>query len=203
MNRLLIIFVKNPLIGRVKTRLAASIGKQAALEVYQELLEYTRTLTEPLPFDKAVFYSDHIDEKDDWGAETFQKYCQTGEDLGERMRNAFDFGFAKGYHSICIIGSDCYELTSDILAKAFRRLQEVPVVIGPSLDGGYYLLGMNRLESGLFENKKWSTNTVFADTMSDLNEWEIAPAILPQLRDVDREADLITLPFWSKKEDLL
>ena len=204
MNKnLLIIFVKNPVLGQVKTRLANSIGEQAALEVYQELLAYTHELTKPLPFDKAVFYSSHIDPDDQWETESFQKYCQVGEDLGERMQNAFETGFSQAYESICIIGSDCHQLTSDILLEAFMELKRFPIVIGPSLDGGYYLLGLNHMVTPLFENKKWSTDSVFTDTMTDVQKLKLANKILPQLRDIDRVEDLITMPSWARKVDLL
>ncbi|MGI9543194.1 MAG: TIGR04282 family arsenosugar biosynthesis glycosyltransferase [Cyclobacteriaceae bacterium] len=195
--------MKNPVLGQVKTRLANSLGEKAALDIYQELLNYTHQLTKPLPFDKAVFYSDRIDNDDQWEEESFQKYGQVGEDLGQRMQHAFETGFARGYKSICLIGSDCYQLTSDILYDAFNELKKLPLTIGPSLDGGYYLLGLNQMVDQLFENKNWSTDSVYSDTMADVMELKIAHKILPQLRDIDLVEDLITMPSWARKVDLL
>jgi len=202
-ENLLIIFVKNPVLGQVKSRLAGDLGEKAALEVYQELLAYTHNLTMPLPFDKAVFYSNHIDREDQWESGSFQKHKQVGGDLGVRMQHAFETGFAKGYKSVCLIGSDCHQLSSDILQEAFSGLKRFPLAIGPSLDGGYYLLGLTRMVPRLFKNKSWSTEAVFSETMADVKQLELRHKILPQLRDVDRIEDLITMPSWASKVDLL
>src|SRR3989337_2031713 len=120
---LLIIFYRNPTFGKVKTRLAASMGNQKALEIYHKLSLHTKTITEDLKMDKIVFYSDAIDLMDLWPNATYLKALQEGEDLGEKMKNAFVAGFETGYTSICIIGTDCYELTEKVIRGAFETLQ--------------------------------------------------------------------------------
>ncbi len=190
---LLIIFVKKPELGKVKTRLAASIGAQRALEIYQQLLQHTHAITSPLPFDKVVYYTPEIQQDDLWSKGDFQKAQQAGGDLGERMQQAFSAGFAAGYQHIAIIGSDCYQLTTAILKEAFQQLKRQDVVIGPSKDGGYYLLGMNRLHKAVFEQKQWSTASVLEDTLSNIQREKLRHALLPTLVDIDEADDLKTM----------
>ena len=188
-DNLLIIFYRNPEKGKVKTRLAATLGDDKALLVYLELARQTRTVTVLLDCDKAVYYSSKIEEGDLWTRD-YGKFLQRGADLGIRMRNAFEEGFARGYKSICTIGTDCYELTSREIREAFQYLKDCDVVIGPAADGGYFLLGMNKLYPQLFEKKKWSTETVFDDTIRDIEAAGLTFLELKTLSDVDTEEDL-------------
>lgn len=187
---LLIIFYRNPRRGAVKTRLAATVGDEKALSIYLALCEHTRKITEPLPADKIVFYSDLIEDNDLWAGELYGKAVQDGSDLGARMYNAFIEGFRRGYERICVIGTDCYDLTTSILQEAFLALTSSDVVIGPAADGGYYLLGMRKVPVEIFTNKSWGSDKVLAETLKDLDELRAAYVMLPVLRDVDSEQDL-------------
>lgn len=187
---LLIIFYRNPKIGKVKTRLAAAVGNEKALEVFQKLALHTKTITENLPFDKIVFYTDSIDLMDIWPNATYLKALQQGDDLGEKMHRAFLAGFESGYNAICIIGTDCYELTEKIILHAFDALRLADAVIGPARDGGYYLLGLTRPVADVFKNKRWSTETVSADTVRDFESTGLRYLKLQVLTDVDTEDDL-------------
>ena len=189
-DSLLIIFVKNPVLGKVKTRLAASLGSQKALEIYQKLLEHTANITGLLPTEKAVFYSDFIDENDLWDPAIYQKQQQSPGDLGERMAAAFDWGFQSGYKKVCIIGSDCFELTPEIILNAFQELDTRDAVLGPARDGGYYLLGLKQLRKVLFERKSWGTDTVASDTLRNFRSLDWSYSLLRPLTDVDEEQDL-------------
>ncbi len=184
------IFYRNPQLGRVKTRLAATVGEEKALEIYMSLSIHTREITEDLPFAKSVFYTEEVQSGDLWPDDVYKKTVQAGSDLGERMYNAFVWGFEKGYDAVCIIGTDCYELTAAIIKDGFSALNSADVVIGPAADGGYYLLGMSAARRDVFINKKWSTETVFADTVKDLAADNSSYVQLPVLRDVDSEDDL-------------
>ncbi len=188
MKNALIIFVRNPVLGKVKTRLAATIGNKKTLMLYNQLLQHTQAITTNLPLTKFVYYADYLNEDDLWNG--FEKRLQHGNDLGERMKNAFAELFDAGFKNICIIGSDCYELSSDILADAFEKLHIVDVVAGPVSDGGYYILGMNKPVPKFFINKEWSTDTVFADTIKDAAALNLRLHQLPMLNDIDTEADL-------------
>ena len=190
---LLIIFVKNPEEGKVKTRLAATVGNAKALEIYLQLLEKTRKVTTNLNITKALYYSDHLENEDNWDKRKYVKSLQKGRDLGERMMNSFREGFARLYAPICIIGSDCYELTPEIILDAFDRLKKNDVVLGPSKDGGYYLIGMNKLNPEIFLNKSWSTDKVLSETLNTLKKLNLSVTLLKELNDVDTEDDLFTI----------
>lgn len=191
-KNLLIIFTRNPELGKVKKRLAAKIGERAALDIYSFLLQHTFEVTKNLPCDKVVYYSDSILKKDIWKNDIFQKKEQKGKDLGERMKNAFKEGFKEGYSHITIIGSDLYDLQEEDLKTAFLGLEKHNYVIGPASDGGYYLLGMNSLNSDLFRNKKWGTDTVLKQTLQEIRNEELT--LLEERNDIDTYEDLKAQP---------
>lgn len=190
-HQALIIFVKNPVLGRVKTRLAEQIGPDAALAVYEKLLRITHDATVDLPVRKFLFYSDFIDLADGWEPHRYHKLLQQGADLGERMRAAFELVLSDpATERALIIGSDCPELSSDLITKAFVALETHEFVVGPAKDGGYYLLGMRQVPVELFRNKRWSTATVLTETMEDIRRLGYHAYLLPERRDVDEVADL-------------
>lgn len=192
-DNLIIIFAKNPEIGKVKTRLAKSIGEEKALMIYLKLLEHTHAITDKVFADKAIFYADKVQEYDLLDYYKFPKFLQRGKDLGERMERASGQAFGQSYERVIIIGSDCYELSTEIIENAFDALNRNNVVIGPALDGGYYLIGMDRHYPHLFHNKKWSSADIFLDTLLDIQKLKLSYHILPTLSDVDEEKDLGTL----------
>ncbi len=181
----LIIFVRNPILGKVKTRLAKDAGEEGALEIYKQLLQHTKEVALSAKTECFVFYADYLNDDDLWEKESFNKYLQPIGDLGERMQKAFEVVFSEGYQKACIIGSDCAELSTSILEQAFLELDQQDVVIGPSLDGGYYLLGMNKVHAKVFSEKKWSTETVFSSTLEDIKTLNLSYSLLPKLSDID------------------
>jgi uncharacterized protein len=189
LKQALIIFARNPVRGKVKTRLAATMGDNKALSIYQSLLEHTVQITQQLPCDRYVFYADGISKNDVWPDHLYLKKNQEGNDLGQRMLHAFDTLFQLGYQKIIIIGTDCFELSSSILLDAFTALDEKEVVIGPSEDGGYYLLGMRQFFPFLFQEKAWSTDSVCSSTIQQLEIQKISYDLLPILNDIDTEDD--------------
>ncbi len=198
----LIIFIKNPALGKVKTRLAKTVGDEKALEIYLELSRITREnaaiLSIGLLAERAddevkiyIFYSDFIDTDDDWSNDTFEKRVQSGEDLGDRMLNAFKDILQKHSH-VCIIGSDCPTLSVDILNQSFDMLQNHDFVVGPSTDGGYYLLGISTDSYAfVFKNMAWSTENVLSETINRIAQNNQTVALLPALTDVDEEKDWV------------
>lgn len=189
MKSALIIFVRNPEAGKVKTRLAKTMGAENALHIYRQLLAHTHEITKELPCDKFVFYVDSITENDLWENHIYQKKLQRGSGLGDRMLEAFIELFLLRYTKIQIIGSDCLALTQEIIETGFDKLNENDVVIGPSADGGYYLLGTNQILTDLFYNKEWSTDKVLSDTLKDIERLSLSCFQLPTLRDIDTEED--------------
>jgi rSAM/selenodomain-associated transferase 1 len=186
----LILFVRNPILGQVKTRIAKTLGDESALRIYRHLLDYTHSITLGLDCDKFVFYADVITEHDLWETHQYHKRLQSGADLGQRMQRAFDALFQAGYGKVIIVGSDCLELTADIIEKGFLQLETNDVVVGPSTDGGYYLLGVKKLLPVLFQGKTWSTGSVLSDTLADCRRQLLSYCLLPQLSDIDEEKDV-------------
>ena len=195
-KNLLLVFVRNPELGKVKTRLAKTVGAETALEVYKFLLNRTKYITSKVSADKAIYYSLKIRENDIWDATIFQKHQQVGEDLGIRMLHAFKNGFEADYKKVVIIGSDLYDLSSSMIEKAFKALDKNDLVIGPAEDGGYYLLGMNSLHSVIFKNKDWGTATVRKDTLEDLKDKKVH--LLSELNDVDIFEDIEHHPAFQQ-----
>jgi len=201
MENALIIFVRNLEKGKVKKRLAKSIGEDKSLEVYKYLLEYTKEITVSCKFNLFVFYSDYLHINDVFDDDIYSKHLQEGNDLGERMMNAFKKVFDLGLKNICIIGSDCYDLQTATLHEAFEKLHENSVVIGPSADGGYYLLGINTFYPDLFINKNWGSSTVLDDTIDTIHKLGLTSALLPRLNDIDTIDDLLQTDILTKLEE--
>jgi len=195
-DRLLLIFTKNPVAGKVKTRLAKDLGDEKALEIYQFLLEHSVKFTSEVDADRMVYYSDSVNENDIWSADNFQKSKQFGDDLGQRMFNAFMDGFKEGYQKIVIIGSDMYDIETKDIELAFSELEKHDYVIGPALDGGYYLFGMKSLNSDVFKNKEWGTSSVRKDTLNDLEGEDVK--LLEIKNDVDLLDDIKDHPAFQK-----
>lgn len=189
-KKAIIIFTKNPQKGNVKTRIAATLGDDKALQIYKKLIVHTHSIVVDLKIDTYIFYSDAIIKNDIWSEKVFFKMLQNGATLGEKMADAFSVVFAKKYDSVCIIGSDCYELNPAIIENAFVKLQSVDCVIGPAFDGGYYLLGTNAYNGQLFQNIQWSTDTVFENTLAICTTLNITTDLTVKLNDVDTENEV-------------
>jgi len=196
-NSLIMVFVRNPELGRVKTRLAKTIGDQAALEIYEILSKHTAEIISEIDSDKLIFYSEKIQDNDIWTVINCKKQIQTKGDLGEKMLDAFQYGFSLGYKKIIIIGSDLYSLRPKHIKSAFEQLENYDVVIGPALDGGYYLLGLNSVIPEIFKQKQWSTSSILKDTLSDLKKFNVN--LLEPLNDIDTYEDLKKEPLLLKQ----
>ena len=190
MKSALIIFLKYPELGRSKTRLAKDIGNENALKVYIELLEHTQLISKQLKIDKYLFYDKVTANKMPWGDEIYHTAYQIESDLGGRLQNAFEQLFLKGYDRVVIIGSDCYELTPEIIEQAFELLNTSDAVLGPAKDGGYYLLGLRKMIPQLFSDVAWSTDEVFSATVKTLENLNLSYSTTPILSDIDTIEDL-------------
>jgi len=192
-KQLLLIFVKNPLPGKVKTRLARHIGNEGAVKAYHKLLNITKNAALNANCESRAYYGDFVNREDLWSEPQFEKKLQKGNNLGQRMNNAFKTAFNDGYHKVVIIGSDCPEITGEIINRAFELMDSSEVVVGPAADGGYYLLGMRKYHN-LFEKKQWSTSSVLQDTVNDLEQKEISYQMLTVLSDLDTIEELKKFP---------
>ncbi|MEM7185578.1 MAG: TIGR04282 family arsenosugar biosynthesis glycosyltransferase [Bacteroidota bacterium] len=188
MKDLLIIFTRNPQLGKCKTRLAATVGDRAALEIYKFLLKHTADVAGKVNAVRHVYYSEEIGTNDIWDDKQFEKRQQMGSHLGIRMQQAFENGFAAGFERILLIGSDLYDLGPSDLNSAFEALDHHDFVLGPAEDGGYYLIGSRKVKKEVFERKNWGTETVLRDTLSDLEGESLF--LLPERNDVDVYEDI-------------
>ena len=186
----LILMVKNPVAGKVKTRLAKDLGNEQALEVYQALLQQTAKVASEVPADRFVFYSDVVDRNDLFRQELFRKYTQCGGDLGVRMEYAFSIPFKNEYKRAVIIGADCPDLDAATISEAFSRLDDHDFVLGPAADGGYYLLGMKKWHRWRFAGQPWSQPELLESTRQTIGSHNMTLAELKTLNDIDTLEDL-------------
>lgn len=202
MNRL-IIFVKAPEPGRVKTRLMPFLSPTETAALYRAFIRDTVATAAGLPgVDVSIGYTPDgaqetlrslvAQERIDW-------FPQTGETLGDRMWCAFQRAFRRGAHRAVIIGSDSPAMPGSLLAGAFEALTRQDMALGPAADGGYYLIGLTNRGAGnavyriLFENMAWSTETVYAKTLERIQKAGLTCARLSKWPDVDQPEDLAAL----------
>ncbi len=188
------VFMKSPERGRVKTRLAATVGEKAATDLYRCFVTDVVNTVKMGPWEMRLFF--HPPEKKNrlvsllGNTHTFMP--QAGEDLGQRMANAIERLFAEGFRRVVLIGSDLPDLPQGRIEKAFRCLREKDGVIGPSPDGGYYLIGFRR-ESyfpAVFENMPWSRGTLLEKTQNAFSERGFRCGTLEPWLDIDTVHDL-------------
>lgn len=197
-KNLLIVFVKNIVSGKVKTRLAQTIGNENALLIYKELLQITEKATQQLQNCAVQVYFSESIEENQW--KNCEKFIQQGNDLGEKMQNAFNNGFNSGYEKILLIGSDLPDISASIIEQGFDELTNNDIVFGPAEDGGYYLVGMKKLQTNIFQNKPWSNAKLLSLTLKELSNHKLQ--LLPFLNDIDVYEDLIKYPKLLEKSKL-
>ena len=191
-KNILIIFVKHPQPGLVKTRLAKDIGKRRAASLYKGFVDIIVKRNISSRFKIIIFYtpSNRENEIRRWLGEKFEYQAQDGKDLGERILNAFAFVFAQGAKKIIIIGTDSPLVGKNVVIKAFTSLENAECVIGPSYDGGYYLLGLSRFCKGIFTGIDWGTDRVRQQTVKVLEDLSIKYSLGDADFDIDRLGDL-------------
>jgi len=189
----LIIFVRNPVPGTVKTDIAQAIGDEKAVQVHSALLTHTaevvRAFVQSGDVSAAVYYGDFVNDQDLWDG--FEKKLQQGSNLGERMQQAFRERFDAGAERVVVISPNCLELTPEHLKDAYHTLRDGDVVIGPATNGTYYLLGMRKLFTCLFENKPWGQATLLQETVQELELEAITYGRLTTLSDVKEWEDVL------------
>jgi len=184
----------------VKSRLAESIGEYPAFLIYKELLDKAHELAISTPFAKAVYYSNFIDDKDIWENDLFEKFLQRDDGVGNRMKNAFADSFLDGFEKVVLTGSDIIGLTPEVIEQAFADLDKSDVVLGPAKDGGYYLVGMKKLHTALFQDIDWSTEKVLSQTLKKVQSLTLSHNLLPELSDLDRFDDFQFLSNTDRKQ---
>ena len=193
-----IVFARTPVLGTVKTRLAASVGDSRALEVYQVLAAHVlhAICLADRTFTVTVAYTPDSDDSREGMASWLRSIscrpdrlqAQTAGDLGARMQAAIAAALARAHNAI-VVGTDCPSVTAKTVEDTIEALRAHPCVLGPALDGGYYLIATTRADLPVFQQMQWSTENVFAQTLARLSAERIPVATLAPERDVDTIED--------------
>ena len=182
----LIVFVKAPRPGEVKTRLARTIGAPAAVTAYRQLVETLLNQLQGLGGVEVCFSPDDAaGEVQHWVKEGWNSSPQGDGDLGQRLQSAFQRAFHAGAKRVAIIGSDCPAVRVEDIREAWGGLQTHDVVLGPATDGGYWLIGLRQLQPILFRGVHWSTKDVYAETIQHVEHAGLSVRLLRELADVD------------------
>jgi rSAM/selenodomain-associated transferase 1 len=190
-----IVFVKAPILGRVKTRLEKQLDFNTVLEIYKcTTADVIETVRQRVSDVKICYYPpEETDLVKDWLGDTYDYEAQVGNHLGERMKNAFISSFSGNCSRAILVGTDLPGLSHKVIGESFKQLAREAAVLGPTYDGGYYLIGFREdlLIPGVFDNMPWGTPHVFENTMRAFGEAKCTVHILPKLRDIDTYEDLI------------
>lgn len=196
----LLIFTRYPEPGSVKTRLIPTLGSEGASKLHSMMAKHTIKQLESLSaLTEVCFTGPGIKEMQAWLGKTLSYYPQGDGNLGEKLQRAFARAFGQGEDKVVVVGTDCPDLTTAHIHRAFELLDESDLVLGPAEDGGYYLLGLNRLENNLFASIPWGTAEVLQVTLYKARLLGLKTILLEQLSDVDRPGDLRRL---RKRKDL-
>ncbi len=192
-KRCIVIFVRYPEKGAVKSRLAPVLDEELVVSLYEAFVRDLLATLEGSGHPFRIAFTPEEREEDIFRCfGRHDGFPQTGTDLGERMKSAFQRCFSDGFSSVLLIGSDIPDLSPEIFAEAFKALDNNDAVIGPAADGGYYLIGFRReaFAPAAFAGVSWGTGTVFAETMARLGRAGGGVHRLPLWRDVDTPEDL-------------
>lgn len=198
-SRLLAVLTRNPVSGKVKSRLASAIGPEAALQVYRILRDYTAGVMKACKAEKAVFYSEVIPGNDCFLDSNTLAFLQDGHDFGDRMHHTFTTGFSLDFRCMVLIGTDCPDIDTGIIENAFAELENHDAVLGPARDGGFYLIGLKQERPELFTKRIWSHPQVLKETIDILDRNGASYFLLPELQDIDTFEDLKQSRLWPIK----
>ena len=193
----ILLFVKYPQKGKVKLRLSADLSEEIVQELYRCFVHDTLTTVDTIDAQLFICFSpSNAREKfQKWLGRNTQFLPQKGPDLGERMKNCFISVFTKGFRQAILIGSDSPDLPANFLQDAFEELQTHEIILGPSSDGGYYLIGFRdtSFEPSIFDDIEWGTVSVLSETLKKIQDTTHPFGLLPVWSDVDTISDLKTL----------
>ncbi|MEB3159928.1 MAG: TIGR04282 family arsenosugar biosynthesis glycosyltransferase [Synechocystis sp.] len=191
----LLIFTRLPIPGQTKTRLIPALGQGGAALLQRRLTEHIVELSHQVslvyPIAVTVVYTGGSESQMvQWLGQGLDYWQQHSGNLGDRLQAAFQAAFDQGSQTVIVVGIDCPFITGELLQTAFNALQEYDVVIGPALDGGYYLLGLNTPRPDYFQHIDWSTPQVYDQTLAKIQQNGDRLHVLPPLPDIDHPTDL-------------
>ena len=195
----LIIFTRYPQPGKTKTRLIPALGVEGATNLQRQMTEFTLSKVKKFQESAAIsfeirFTGGNLQLMQNWLGTELNYLLQGEGDLGKRMENSFLSAFNKGAQEVVIIGIDCPNLSAEVLAQAFEKINNCDLLLGPAVDGGYYLIGLKRAIGELFINIDWGTAKVLQQTVDIAQQLNLSVGYLATLADVDRPEDL---PIWE------
>ncbi len=203
----IILFTRFPEAGKVKTRLIGKLGPQGAADLHRDLTKQTIQRLHPMLTTQErqlhIYSSGGTPSAMTSWLGRYGLICsQQGPDLGRRMEHAFAREFSQGAQRILLIGTDCPALSSEIIASGLEQLKNHPLVLGPAMDGGYYLIGLRRPDSLpppsiLFDDIDWGSKKVLQQTIAQAEKADLSYALLPKLHDIDRPEDLVHLDYHT------
>lgn len=214
----IVLFTRYPQAGKVKTRLIKHLGPQGAADLHSLMTKQVISQLRPAlaagsvrSVQLQVYYCGGSKQKiKTWlgkNSKDIQLARQQGNDLGDRMQDAFEQTWQQGAEKVLLIGSDCPGINPSIITSGLEYLQQHDVVLGPASDGGYYLIGLPaRLKkekqnyADLFQNIDWGTDQVLAQTLTQAHKNNLSFALLPELHDIDRPEDLVHLNYYTNSE---
>jgi rSAM/selenodomain-associated transferase 1 len=204
MNNNILLFIKYPKNGGVKTRLAKSIGDAAAVSLYKCFVEDILSSLQGLNAHIWICYYPE-NAKDDmavWLGSSYYYVLQKGGNLGKRMQHCFKSSFDKGFEKTIVLASDIPEISENIINNAFKSLEYKDAVIGPSYDGGYYLMGFNKKSytTEVFDEISWSTNLVYEETLRKIEEYNLRYSVLDKINDMDTIEDIRKFSSGNRKD---
>ena len=195
----LIIFTRYPQPGITKTRLIPALGVEGAANLQRQMTEFTLSKVKKFQESAAIsfeirFAGGNLQLMQNWLGTELNYLLQGEGDLGKRMENSFLSAFNKGAQEVVMIGIDCPNLSAEVLAQAFEKINNCDLLLGPAVDGGYYLIGLKRAIGELFINIDWGTSKVLQQTVDIAQQLNLSVGYLATLADVDRPEDL---PIWE------
>lgn len=189
-----VLFVKAPTPGRVKTRLCPPLSHEQAAQVYQSFAKDTVEQLQRGPFRCLVTYDPNMEYPTPaWTGFDLPWFSQIGVDLGERLKHAFQSAFDRGFSRVLAVGTDSPGFSMGQISEAFEKLASSDVVMGPALDGGYYLIGLNKPIPAIFDRVNWSSPEVAQQTRERVKQQKLSLAELASFHDVDTYVDLKSL----------
>lgn len=202
----MVIMTRIPVPNKTKTRLLTILTPQECANIHMAFLkDIIKTCSNIKNTDLYIFYGDEgpLSIIDSLLKDNIKVFPQKGKDLGEKMKNIFLELFQKGYTKIVLMGADIPEVKKEDIDNAFFKLQNKDIVFGPTLDGGYYLVGMNKLYSLVFNsNIKWGTPEVFQETINSIRETGLKVDTISTHEDIDTKEDLLSFSKRIEKNDL-
>lgn len=197
MSSIIIVLAKAPILGEVKTRIGKNIGMDRSKWIYEQLLSHTSNVTKKTKIMTVLFKNKNNEKLENLFKHSVKSKLQLGENLGEIMANAFQWAFKKKYKKIVLIGTDLWTLNEKIITDSFKLLDKCDLVIGPSYDGGYFLIGMKNPDENIFKNIPWSTNNVLEKTILKIKDRKIS--FLEIAKDIDSFSDVMSNLSLLKK----